>query len=48
MGGLAPVKNAHVPVRVFDTANIAGAGANFTSGWGNAYVSGYKKLWGLK
>lgn len=48
MGGLTPVKNARVPVRVFDTLNIAGAGANFTSGWGSSYVNGYQKLWGLK
>jgi ribose transport system substrate-binding protein len=48
MGGLPPVKNARVPVRVFDKANIAQAGSNFTGGWGNSYVSGYKKLWGLK
>jgi len=48
MGGLSPVKNARVPVRVFDTLNISGAGANFTSGWGSSYVNGYQKLWGLK
>jgi len=48
MGGLAPVKSEHVPVRVFDASNIAQAGAKFTSGWGNSYVGGYQKLWGLK
>jgi ribose transport system substrate-binding protein len=48
MGGLKPVKNARVPVRVFDRSNIAQAGPNFTSGWGNSYVGGYQKLWGLK
>ena len=48
MGGLPPVKNARVPVRVFDKSNIAEAGSAFTSGWGNSYVGGYQKLWGLK
>jgi ribose transport system substrate-binding protein len=48
MGGLAPVKNARVPVRVFDSTNIASAGPKFTGGWGNSYVGGYQKLWGLK
>jgi ribose transport system substrate-binding protein len=48
MGGLPPVKNARVPVRVFDKSNIAQAGAGFTSGFGTSYVGGYQKLWGLK
>lgn len=48
MGGLKPVKNARVPVRVFDRTNIAQAGPKFTSGWGNTYISGYRKLWGLR
>lgn len=48
MGGLKPVKYARVPVRVFDKTNIAQAGPKFTSGWGNTYVSGYHKLWGLR
>ena len=48
MGGLKPVKNARVPVRVFDKTNISQAGPKFTSGWGKTYVSGYRKLWGLQ
>lgn len=48
MGGLKPVKNARVPVRVFDKSNIGQAGPKFTSGWGTTYVSGYRKLWGLQ
>ena len=47
MGGLKPVKNARVPLRVFDRSNIAQAGPKFTSGWGTSYVAGYRKLWGL-
>jgi ribose transport system substrate-binding protein len=48
IGGLKPVKSEHVPVRVFDSSNIAQAGSAFTSGWGSSYVTGYQKLWGLK
>ncbi|MFL5927404.1 MAG: sugar ABC transporter substrate-binding protein [Gaiellaceae bacterium] len=48
MGGLPAVKNARVPLRVFDKTNIAQAGPAFTSGWGNSYVGGYQKLWRLK
>ena len=47
MGGLPAVKSEHVPVRVFDRSNIAQTGAKFTLGFGNSYVSGYRKLWGL-
>lgn len=47
MGGLKPVKNARVPIRVFDRSNINQAGPNFTSGFGRSYISGYRKLWGL-
>ena len=48
MGGLKPVADEHVPVRLFDKSNIAQAGSSFTSGWGTSYVSGYKRLWGIK
>jgi ribose transport system substrate-binding protein len=48
VGGLKPVQNARVPVRVFDKSNIGEAGPKFTGGWGTSYVSGYQKLWGLK
>jgi ribose transport system substrate-binding protein len=47
MGGLRPVRNARVPVRVFDKSNINQAGPRFTGGWGNTYVPGYRRLWGL-
>jgi hypothetical protein len=42
------VKSEGVPVRVFDSSNIDEAGPKFTSGWGNSYIGGYQKLWGLK
>jgi ribose transport system substrate-binding protein len=48
MGGLDPVENARVPVRVFDDSNIDEAGADFTEGFGDEYVSGYQQLWGLR
>jgi len=48
MGGLDPVENARVPVRVFDDSNIDEAGGDFTGGFGEAYVSGYEQLWGLR
>src|SRR4051794_17147085 len=48
MGGLKPVKSEHVPIRVFDSSNISQTGSTFTGGWGNSYVGGYQKLWGLK
>ncbi len=48
MGNLPAVKNARVPVRIFDKTNIGQAGSAFTGGWGNSYVGGYQKLWRLK
>lgn len=48
MGGLPPVANEHLPLRVFDASNIAQAGPSFTGGWGSAYIADYDKLWGLK
>ncbi len=47
MGGLDPVENARVPVRVFDESNIDEAGSDFTEGFGDEYVSGYEQLWGM-
>ena len=47
IGGLPPVENARVPVRVFDESNIDEAGSDFTDGWGDEYVPGYEQLWGL-
>jgi ribose transport system substrate-binding protein len=47
IGGLKPVKNPRVPLRVFDDSNIAQAGPKFLGGFGTAYVRGYEKLWRL-
>lgn len=40
----------NVPFYIFDKNNIAEAGkpAKFDTGYGNAYVSGFRKLWGLE
>ena len=49
MGGLTPVKSEHVPVRVFDSSNIAAGRPEASRAAGaTPYVSGYQKLWGLK
>lgn len=48
IGDLDPVQNARVPVRVFDDSNIGDAGDDFTGGFGEEYVAGYERLWGLR
>ncbi len=49
MGGKEPVKDPKLPIRVWDSSNIAEAGNPPTTsdGYGDAYVAGYRKLWGL-
>ncbi|HEY4279248.1 MAG TPA: sugar ABC transporter substrate-binding protein [Conexibacter sp.] len=49
MGGLPPVTDPHLPLRVFDQDNIDEAGTSQTSadGFGDEYRAGYEKLWGL-
>ncbi|MFD1237904.1 sugar ABC transporter substrate-binding protein [Pseudonocardia benzenivorans] len=44
-----PVVKASAPVRVFDSTNAKDAGdpPALTQGYGDAYVAGYEKLWGL-
>jgi ribose transport system substrate-binding protein len=41
--------NEHTPLRVFTKANIdqAGVPPKLSTGYGDAYLSGYKHLWGL-
>jgi len=50
IGGLDPVKDPHLPLRVFDQDNIdeAGTNAQTAEGFGDSYVAGYRKLWGLE
>lgn len=47
--GATPVQSEHTPLRVFDKSNVGEAGTppRDSSGYGNAYIQGYKKLWGL-
>jgi ribose transport system substrate-binding protein len=50
MAGLAPVKNEHIPLRIFSGANIAATGnpPRDSTGFGSSYVQGFYKIWGLK
>ena len=42
--------NEHTALRAFTSANIKDAGnpPKLSTGYGNAYEKGYKKLWGIK
>jgi len=44
-----PVRSENTPLRVFDDGNVdeAGRPPRFDRGYGDAYVDGYRKLWGL-
>jgi ribose transport system substrate-binding protein len=48
--GLEPVKDPKIPFYLFTEANAKDAGVppEPSMGYGNAYVDGYLKLWGLK
>lgn len=48
LAGMAPVK-AHLVMRVFAKDNVqeAGAPAKLGQGYGDAWLNGYRKLWGL-
>ena len=47
--GLKSPTALNVPFYIFDKANISDAGspAQFDTGYGDAYVTGFRKLWGL-
>lgn len=49
MTGQPPVSDEKVPVRAFTAANVGETGhpPAINTGYGNAYLNGYKKLWGL-
>ena len=44
-----PTVRESAPVRIFDSTNAADAGSppSLTQGYGDSYVAGFKKLWGL-
>lgn len=48
--GLPAVKNPRIPFYIFDKSNAAAAGtpAKSSVGYGDAYIKGYRALWGLK
>jgi ribose transport system substrate-binding protein len=50
MGKLEPTKDPKLPLRVFDKSNVAEAGTppKDAQGYGDAYIQGYRKLWGLE
>lgn len=49
IAGMEPVKDPKLPLRIYDQSNIDEAGTNpkTAEGFGDAYVAGYRKLWGL-
>jgi ribose transport system substrate-binding protein len=49
IAGEPPVESEHTPLRVFDDGNIAEAGTppRLDTGYGQAFVAGYEKLWGV-
>lgn len=48
--GQPEVAKLNVPLLIFDEKNVetAGVPANFDDGYGDAYLEGFRKLWGLK
>ena len=50
MGGLAPVANPRIPLRIFDRSNIGDTGnpPQDSKGFGSGYVAGYDTLWSGK
>ena len=50
LSGVDPVETENTPVRIFTEENVdeAGTPPELGKGYGDAYVSGYETLWGLK
>lgn len=50
LSGAKALPNESTPIRIWDKSNISQAGnpPSLTQGYGNAYVPGYNKLWGVK
>jgi ribose transport system substrate-binding protein len=48
--GQKPVEHLNTPAFIFDKSNVATAGtpATFNDGYGDAHISGFKALWGVK
>jgi ribose transport system substrate-binding protein len=49
IAGERPVRSERTPLRVFDMGNVGQTGTppRFDRGYGDAYVEGYRKLWGI-
>lgn len=49
LAGQAPVPDETTPIRVWDKANVDASGTppSLTQGYGNAYIAGFDKLWGV-
>jgi ribose transport system substrate-binding protein len=49
MAGLSPSNNEVLPLRIFDSSNVAQTGTPPVAGkgYGSNYVGAYEKLWGL-
>jgi ribose transport system substrate-binding protein len=47
--GVPLIKDERTALRVFDENNVAQAGMppKAGTGYGHAYITGYKKLWGI-
>ena len=50
MCGIEASNELYVPFYIFDESNVETAGipAEFDKGYGDAYISGYEELWGLR
>jgi ribose transport system substrate-binding protein len=50
LAGEDPVSSEHTPARVFTKDNVDDAGTppELGKGYGDAYIAGYEKLWGLQ
>jgi ribose transport system substrate-binding protein len=48
--GTKPTTSENIPLRIFEKENVneAGEPPEVNKGYGNAYISGYEELWGLK
>lgn len=49
IAGEPPVRSEHTPLRVFSDTNAGDAGRppRYDEGYGQAYIDGYRKLWGV-
>ena len=48
--GLPTVKDPKIPLLIFDKSNAdtAGKPAKVSTGYGDAYIAGYRKLWKMQ